>query len=124
MSNLLNLSDSINFAWRSGKTPTFIYNGTTYEFSPQGLIDFLTAEGGFGASGDISVDSVTVATDAVVIDENGVLGDVDAINLDAGSGTLIVGSGGSIVATGLPTADPSSAGQLWNDAGTLKISAG
>lgn len=45
MSNNLNLADSINFAWRSGKTPTFIYNSTTYDFSPAGLIAFLTAEG-------------------------------------------------------------------------------
>lgn len=44
MSNLLNLSDSINFAISTGKTPTFIYNGVTYEFSPQGLIDFITAQ--------------------------------------------------------------------------------
>ena len=26
--------------------------------------------------------------------------------------------------TGLPTSDPTVAGQLWNDAGTLKVSAG
>jgi hypothetical protein len=30
----------------------------------------------------------------------------------------------NIHATGLPTSDPSSAGQLWNDSGTLKVSAG
>ena len=31
---------------------------------------------------------------------------------------------GSINFTGLPTADPAVAGQLWNDAGTVKVSAG
>jgi hypothetical protein len=45
MSNTLNLADAINEAFRSGKTPTFIYNSTTYEFSPAGLIAFMTAEG-------------------------------------------------------------------------------
>lgn len=29
-----------------------------------------------------------------------------------------------VIMSGLPTADPTVAGQLWNDAGTLKVSAG
>ena len=33
-------------------------------------------------------------------------------------------SGATVVLSALPTSDPVSAGQLWNDAGTLKISAG
>lgn len=44
MSNNLNLSDSINFAISSGKTPTFRYNDSTYEFSPEGLLAFISAE--------------------------------------------------------------------------------
>tara|TARA_R110002012_G_scaffold67679_1_gene176275 strand:+ start:639 stop:845 length:207 start_codon:yes stop_codon:yes gene_type:complete len=49
------------------------------------------------------------------------------------SGTIQIQSGGStklevtsttIVLTGLPTSDPTNAGQLWNSSGTLKISAG
>lgn len=43
MSNLLNLSDSINFAITTGRTPTFIYDNVTYSFSPQGLLDFVGA---------------------------------------------------------------------------------
>ncbi len=78
MSNLLNLADSVNFAITSGKTPTFIYNGTRYEFSPQGLIDFMTAEGGFAPTLPFTV----------------------------------------------PTTDPGVAGEVWNDAGVLKASAG
>lgn len=31
---------------------------------------------------------------------------------------------GIVIMDGLPTADPVVAGQLWNDAGTLKVSAG
>tara|TARA_R100000697_G_scaffold26187_1_gene34764 strand:+ start:1924 stop:3111 length:1188 start_codon:yes stop_codon:yes gene_type:complete len=32
--------------------------------------------------------------------------------------------GGTVILSNLPTSDPSNAGQLWNDSGTLKISAG
>lgn len=45
MSINLNLWDSINAANLLGKAPTFVYNGTTYSFSPAGLIAFFTAEG-------------------------------------------------------------------------------
>ena len=31
---------------------------------------------------------------------------------------------GTLTITGLPTSDPSAAGQLWNDSGTVKVSAG
>ncbi len=31
---------------------------------------------------------------------------------------------GTVTLSGLPTADPAVAGQLWNDTGTLKVSAG
>lgn len=33
-------------------------------------------------------------------------------------------SGGTVILADLPTADPAEAGQLWNDTGTLKVSAG
>jgi len=45
MSANLNLWDSINAANLVGRVPTFVYNGTTYSFSPAGLIAFMTAEG-------------------------------------------------------------------------------
>lgn len=96
MSNILNLTDAINEAFKSGKTPTFIYNGTTYEFSPQGLIDFLEAEGDF-------------IPDAVVTSSIEV-GDLTVSQV--------------LLLTDLPTADPVVAGQVWNDAGTLKLSTG
>lgn len=31
---------------------------------------------------------------------------------------------GTVILSGLPTSDPAVAGQLWNDTGTLKVSAG
>ena len=40
------------------------------------------------------------------------------------SGTVMVNESGKVMATDLPTSDPNNAGQLWNDSGTVKISAG
>jgi len=40
------------------------------------------------------------------------------------SGTVMVNESGKVMAPDLPTSDPSNAGQLWNDSGTIKISAG
>ena len=40
------------------------------------------------------------------------------------AGTVMVNESGKVMATDLPTSDPSNAGQLWNDSGTVKISAG
>lgn len=98
MSNNLNLADSVNFAWRSGKTPTFIYEGTTYEFSPQGLVDFFTEVG--------------------VIPENVVTGSIEVGDLTV-SNTLSL--------TDLPTSDPVTAGEVWVDTAAdfvLKVSQG
>lgn len=43
MSNLLTLADAINQALDTGHEATFIYNGTTYTFSPAGILTFLAA---------------------------------------------------------------------------------
>ena len=40
------------------------------------------------------------------------------------SGTVMLNESGKVMAADLPTSDPSNAGQLWNDSGTVKISAG
>jgi len=40
------------------------------------------------------------------------------------AGTVMVNESGKVMASDLPTSDPSNAGQLWNDSGTVKISAG
>ena len=40
------------------------------------------------------------------------------------SGTVVVNNSGTVMLPNLPTSDPNNAGQLWNDSGTLKISAG
>jgi hypothetical protein len=36
----------------------------------------------------------------------------------------MINNKGKVMATDLPTSDPNNAGQLWNDSGTVKISAG
>lgn len=41
-----------------------------------------------------------------------------------GSGDLTINFDGNVIITGLPTANPVVAGALWNDSGTLKVSAG
>jgi len=40
------------------------------------------------------------------------------------SGEVMVNESGKVMAKDLPTSDPNNAGQLWNDNGTVKISAG
>ena len=47
--------------------------------------------------------------------DNGFEGSVTATTLSAS---------GAVTLSGLPTSDPAVAGQLWNDAGTVKVSAG
>ena len=51
-----------------------------------------------------------------------VTGAVAATTLSASGGVSMTNA--SISMTALPTSDPLVAGRLWNDAGTLKISAG
>ena len=40
------------------------------------------------------------------------------------NGEIMVNDSGKVMVQDLPTSDPNNAGQLWNDNGTLKISAG
>jgi hypothetical protein len=97
MSNNLTLSDAINEALDTGKEATFLYNGTLYTFSPAGLIAFITAEGNFAAPNpDPSFTTVTTG------------------DLTATGTSLII----------LPTTDPEIVGVLWNNAGTITVSAG
>jgi hypothetical protein len=104
MSNRLNLVDAINAAFGTGKDATFTYSGTTYTFSPNGIIDWLLDAGFLDEiSGNIVADSITTGT-------------IDA------TGTVTLS--GDIIFSELPTADPEIAGQLWNNSGVLTISAG
>ena len=46
------------------------------------------------------------------------------IDLPDDNGELMINNRGKVMAKDLPTSDPGVEGQLWNDSGTLKISAG
>ena len=65
-----------------------------------------------------------------VISTNGFVGNVAGTVTGPVAATTLTASGvvsmtnASISMTALPTSDPLVAGRLWNDAGTLKISAG
>ena len=40
------------------------------------------------------------------------------------AGQISINANGNLVITNLPTSDPLNAGELWNDSGTMKVSAG
>ena len=75
----------------------------------------LTANG----TGDIVLGAVTIADNKITTNETN-----NSLLIDA-SGTGAIEMIPIIIKmANLPTSDPSSAGQLWNDSGTLKVSAG
>jgi hypothetical protein len=65
-----------------------------------------------------------------VTSTNGFVGNVTGAVTGAVTATTVTASGAvsltnaSISMTALPTSDPAVAGRLWNDGGTLKVSAG
>ena len=58
-----------------------------------------------------------------VVSDNGFTGDVTGDVTGAVTATTITASG-AVILSGLPTADPEVAGQLWSNAGVLNVSAG
>jgi hypothetical protein len=48
----------------------------------------------------------------------------NAIEIVSSAGSITLSASGNITLTGLPTSDPGSEGALYNDSGTIKISAG
>lgn len=99
-----------------------------------GLGDIGAVNGTF--SGDVGADNVTAAGDVGAV--NGTFsGDLSAVNVTASGdlgavnatfsgdlGVVAIAASGDVTLSGIPTADPLVAGQVWNDAGALKISAG
>ena len=73
---------------------------------------------------DINGDSVVINEDSNDVDfrvESN--SEANAIKVDAGQDTVSIETI-KVVLPNLPTSDPTNAGQLWNDSGTLKVSAG
>ena len=94
-------------------------NGTKLEFyaTPNG-------DNGMVACLDITGDSVVVNDDDQDIDFRvETVNGTDAIKVDAGQNSIAFETI-KVLMPNLPTSDPTTAGQLWNDSGTLKVSAG
>ena len=113
-----------------GRNGSFSFTSGTFniQFSPQ-TFDAATAAGGiklkaqdvwsgattFPNGGNVEIESGDGSTTG-----NGDGGDI-SVTLGSGGGT---GSNGNLKLTNIPTSDPAVAGAVWNDSGTLKISAG
>ena len=75
-----------------------------------------------GAGGKLATRSAIKIQSAAIIGGAQQTGD---ITIQQGRvGAIYTNDFGKIVLSALPTSDPTNAGQLWNDSGTLKISAG
>lgn len=73
----------------------------------------------------INIGADTNHADTINIGGKGAGNDTINIGVNSGSGTDTVTIGGeNLIILDLPTSDPVVAGALWNDSGTLKISAG
>jgi len=76
-----------------------------------------------GDTGNLVIQNSLDDTDIILKCDNGSGGTTAYITLDGSDVSTIV-STIKVMMPNLPTSDPSTAGQLWNDSGTLKISAG
>ena len=100
--------------------------GTNIQFGTN-TINFRSAHG--NANGNVSLG---VNSEGVIVNNSGEAGIDFRVESDTIQNALKVDSGTNTLSsecviikfTALPTSDPSNAGQLWNDSGTLKISAG
>lgn len=78
-----------------------------------------------GFEGDFTGDNVTAGTGTIDVLNATIMTVSDGTSTDDLTATGVVTlSGQSVLMTALPTADPLVAGRLWNDSGTLKVSAG
>lgn len=69
--------------------------------------------------------SINASTGAVtVLATFGTATSVTSITATTSITTAALTATGAVILSGLPTSDPTVAGQLWNDTGTLKVSAG
>lgn len=109
-----------------------------YYRKANGTVGYIPAQGVEsinGLSGAVSLNIVTIGSGSIGntgisvswSDSSPGFG-LSVVDTDTGAqaifGPLDTIMPGSVSMTGLPTSDPSVAGRLWNDGGTLKISAG
>ena len=88
-----------------------------------GDADTLSSQLSFGSDGIIFEGSTPDAFETTLTAGTGPSAD-RTITLPDLDGTVVVNNSGTVMMSSLPTSDPNNAGQLWNDSGTLKISAG
>ena len=88
-------------------------------FNPESIGGGDVVASQIAATGDLTNSSLSISTY-----DTGVL--TESINFSGSNVTMtdLTASGATVVFSNLPTTDPVNAGQLWNDSGTLKISAG
>ena len=109
----------------SGNTISSTFTNTDINISPNG-------SGNTVISSDLVVNTIKSDDSALieVQDSLRVTGDLITNNIksdDSAQVTVEDGltvTGAVVMLSNLPTSDPSNAGQLWNDSGTLKVSAG
>lgn len=110
--------------------------GLGYKAKSSGYAAIAIGSGGFSGAKATGTNSIAIGEDANATTQYG----IDIRTSAAGSLTYdttndwtfgagvtmtdLVASGATVVFNNLPTVDPVNAGQLWNDAGTMKISAG
>jgi hypothetical protein len=110
--------------------------GLGYKANASGSGSIAIGSGGFSGATASGSDTIAIGKDANATSTSG----IDIRTSAAGSLTYdttndwtfgagvtmidLVASGATVVFSNLPTTDPVNAGQLWNDAGTMKISAG
>lgn len=100
--------------------------GTNIQFGTN-TINFRSAHG--NANGNVSLG---VNSEGVIVNNSGEAGIDFRVESDTIQNALKVDSGTNTLSsecviikfTALPTSDPTNTGQLWNDSGTLKVSAG
>jgi hypothetical protein len=84
----------------------------------------LIAEG-IAYSLDAEPEQIADTAIAELVDTDGTLAaDSDALIASQKATKTFVSAAIAAIGSGLPTADPAVAGALWNDAGTVKVSAG
>jgi hypothetical protein len=109
LSSHLSLVDSAALNFGNANDLQIYHNGTN------NMID--------NVNGDISIRQLADDKDIRLRCDNGSGGETDYILLD-GSEVSVNILTQKVIMTNLPTSDPGTTGQLWNDNGTLKISAG
>jgi hypothetical protein len=114
----------------TGTTREVGFVGSKFNFDPTGSASNIDCDlkmiGKGTATGRLWLQGGTLAPNKIF--STGNVSTATARQLDISVGTSTIGisilTSGGVSMPNLPTSDPASAGELWNDSGTLKVSAG